>query len=102
MSTSGSSAFHAFEHDGWERAATVYADDAGGFVSVTAQAAEPLLDAAGVRAGERVLDLATGPGHVAAAAARRGAVVTGVDFAAAMVAIARQRHAGVPDLDFVE
>ena len=95
--------FHVFEQDGWERAAPCYAD---AFVSVTAQAAGPLLDAAAVGAGAvgagaRVLDLACGPGHVAAAAARRGAAVTGIDFSAAMVAIARKRHAGVPGLAFM-
>jgi SAM-dependent methyltransferase len=41
------------------------------------------------------LDIATGPGYVAAAAAKRGATVLGVDFSAAMVAQARQRHPGV-------
>jgi ubiquinone/menaquinone biosynthesis C-methylase UbiE len=40
---------------------------------------ERLLDAAGVRAGDRVLDVGTGPGPVAAAAVRRGARVSAVD-----------------------
>ena len=50
---------------------------------------------AGVGAGMQVLDEATGPGYVAAAAAARGADVIAVDFAAAMVAEARQRHPGL-------
>src|SRR5262247_3201964 len=88
--------FHAFEHQGWQRAASRYA---GSFGELTEQLAEPLLDAAQVRAGARVLDVATGPGYVAAAAARRGARVVAIDFSAAMLAEARARH---PDVVFRE
>lgn len=49
----------------------------------------PLLDAAGVDVGARVLDVATGPGLVAVGARDRGAEVVGVDQARAMVAVAR-------------
>jgi SAM-dependent methyltransferase len=83
-------AFHDFERAGWERAAEFYGDAFGG---ITAQAAEPLLDAAGVREGTRLLDVACGPGFVAAAAAARGADVTGLDFSSAMIAEARRRCA---------
>ena len=61
--------------------------------------AAPLLDAAGVGAGSRVLDVACGPGEVASIAAARGAVVTGVDVAAAMVARASAAH---PEITFRE
>lgn len=88
--------FHDFEQVGWQRAAAHYADMFG---ALTAQAAEALLDAAAVTAGTRVLDVATGPGYVAAAAARRGARVVGIDFATAMVADARSRY---PELEFRE
>lgn len=54
-----------------------------------------LLDAAGVAAGMRVLDVASGPGHAAGRAVERGAVATGVDLADEMVALARRTHAGV-------
>jgi SAM-dependent methyltransferase len=60
---------------------------------------EPLLDAAGVDAGQTVLDLATGPGHVAAGAASREAVATGVDVALAMVELARDLR---PGIEFVQ
>lgn len=46
---------------------------------------------AGVLAGQRVLDLATGTGTVAIEAARRGAGVTGVDLTDELLEIARQR-----------
>jgi SAM-dependent methyltransferase len=81
--------FHQFEHAGWQRAAEHYGE---AFGALTTQAAEPLLDAAGVRAGARVLDVACGPGMVSAAAQARGADVVGVDFSAAMIARARATH----------
>jgi SAM-dependent methyltransferase len=89
-------AFRTFEHDGWERAAAHYA---GAFGTVTPQAIEPLLDNAGAAPGTRVLDVATGPGFVAAAAAARGARVVGLDFSSAMIAAAARRY---PDLTFRE
>jgi ubiquinone/menaquinone biosynthesis C-methylase UbiE len=85
-------AFHDFEHQGWQTAAAHYA---GSFGELTARAAEPLLDAARVGQGTRVLDVATGPGYVAAAAAQRGAVVDAIDFAPEMVALARKLHPAV-------
>ena len=45
----------------------------------TAAAIEPLLDAAGVAAGSRVLEVGCGLGDLAAAAAARGAAATGTD-----------------------
>jgi SAM-dependent methyltransferase len=89
-------AFHDFEQAGWQRAADHY-DDA--FGALTLQTAEPLLAAAGVKAGTRLLDVATGPGHIAAAAAARGATVTGLDFSRAMLLKARASH---PAIDFRE
>jgi ubiquinone/menaquinone biosynthesis C-methylase UbiE len=92
--TAGPSAFHAFERAGWESIPRAYQD---GFGALTTQAVGPLLDAARVGPGVRVLDVATGPGYVAAAAARRGAAVVAVDFSAAMLAEARRHH---PEIDF--
>jgi ubiquinone/menaquinone biosynthesis C-methylase UbiE len=46
------------------------------------------------RPGERVLDLGTGTGRYAVAAAQRGARVTGVDASAAMLTVARARGQG--------
>jgi len=86
-------AFQRFERDGWDRVAHLY--DAT-WAPLTTQLVEPLLDAAAVGAGQRVLDLACGPGYVAVAAAARGAEVVALDISAAMVEEARRRH---PDLD---
>jgi ubiquinone/menaquinone biosynthesis C-methylase UbiE len=85
-------AFNAFEAEGWEEKATGYDRFFG---SITGQLVEPLLDAASVGAGTRMLDLATGPGYVAARGGERGASVVGVDAAAAMVSLARRLHPGV-------
>jgi SAM-dependent methyltransferase len=82
-------AFRSFEHDGWQRAAEHYI---GAFGAVTMQAAGPLLDAVAARAAIDLLDVATGPGFVAAAAASRGARVVGLDFSAAMIAAAARLH----------
>ena len=90
--SAGAEAFHAFEHAGWQGAARRY-DDA--FGSLTRQAIDPLLDAAQVRAGARVLDVASGPGYAAAVAAQRGAQVTALDFSGAMVDMARSQNPGI-------
>ena len=87
-------AFNAFEAAGWEKRAEDYDRF---FRPLTSRMVEPLLDAASVTAGSRVLDIATGPGYVAGEAAARGAEVVGVDVAEAMVALARRLH---PDVDF--
>lgn len=92
MSTAGAQAFKAFEAEGWSAQAGSY----GGLVgAITSRLAGSLLDAAGVRSGWRVLDVATGPGYVAERAAARGARVVGTDLAEGMLELARQRLAGV-------
>ena len=48
-----------------------------------------------MKRGDKFLDIASGPGYVAAAAAERGAVVLGVDFSRAMVVQAQQLHPGI-------
>jgi len=85
-------AFHAFERAGWESVPRPYHDAWG---TLTTQAVAPLLNAVGAGPGVRVLDVATGPGYVAAAAVRRGASVVGIDFSEAMLAEARGHHPGI-------
>jgi len=89
-------AFHDFEHAGWQRAAAHYADTFG---TLTVQAIDPLLDAVAIARGTHLLDVACGPGYVAAAAASRGATASGLDFSTLMVDEARRRY---PGLDFQE
>jgi SAM-dependent methyltransferase len=87
-------AFKAFEAAGWSDRAATY----GALMArATAHATEPLLR--GVAAGDRVLDVGSGLGDLAAAAAARGAHATGIDLAPDMVRVARERH---PRLTFLE
>jgi SAM-dependent methyltransferase len=89
-------AFRDFEHAGWTSNVSEYE---AGFARLTRQAVAPLLDAVNLRHGARLLDVATGPGYVAAAAAARGARALGVDFSAPMVAHARAIN---PAVEFQE
>jgi SAM-dependent methyltransferase len=81
-------AFRDFEHAGWTNVAGSYHDH---FAPLTIQALRSLLDAAAVGQGVRLLDVCTGPGYGAAAAAERGALATGMDFSPPMIAQARRR-----------
>ena len=67
--TQSADAFNRFEAEGWEERADGYHRLAAG---LTTRVIEQLLDAAQVNGGQRVLDVATGPGYVAAAAIVRG------------------------------
>ena len=79
--------FSVFERRGWETVAQPYHSYFG---ELTMQSNDALLDALDVGASVQFLDVASGPGYLAAAAARRGADVVGVDFADAMVHQARR------------
>jgi SAM-dependent methyltransferase len=89
-------AFLNFERATHDKLAESYHD---AFSVVTDRAIDPLLSAAHVRDGARLLDVATGPGTLAARAAERGAHVVGIDIAPAMIALAHTLH---PHLDFRE
>ncbi len=54
---------------------------------------ELLCEAAALRAGEKVLDVATGSGNAALSAARRGCEATGIDYVPALIERARERAA---------
>lgn len=86
--------FKDAEFEGWQAKAGNYDDLLG---QVTNRAIGPLLDAAGVGAGTRVLDVACGPGYGAGGAAARGAAAVGLDLAPNMVAEASKNF---PDADF--
>jgi SAM-dependent methyltransferase len=87
-------AFHEFEHDRWQLASDDYHRYFG---SLTAQTIGPLLDSVAAASGANLVDIASGPGYVAAEAKRRGWSPVGIDFSEAMVAIARKLH---PHIDF--
>jgi len=54
---------------------------------------ELLCESVDVRAGQKVLDVATGSGNAALAAARRGCEVIGIDFVPTLLQRARERAA---------
>jgi SAM-dependent methyltransferase len=59
--------------------------------ALTVPVSEHLVDHVGVSPNERVLDVATGTGHVALAAARRSAESVGIDYVPGLLEIARRR-----------
>lgn len=71
--------------------------------AITVPVSETLVRRADPRVGQRLLDVATGTGHAALAAARRGTRVTGIDYVPSLLDIARRRAdaEGLP-VDFVE
>ncbi|MFN0299524.1 MAG: class I SAM-dependent methyltransferase [Burkholderiales bacterium] len=87
-------AFKEFERLGYSRAASIYR---GETARVTSQVNEPLLDAIGAKPGMRMLDVACGPGRLSGAAAKRGCIVTGLDYAEPMVNYAKEAF---PDITF--
>lgn len=85
-------AFRVFEYRGWEQSVAAYDRYFG---PLTRQTIAPLLDAARVAATTQVLDVASGPGYVAAAAQARGAEVVAIDFSERMVAAASEQYHGI-------
>ncbi|HTG93948.1 MAG TPA: class I SAM-dependent methyltransferase [Pyrinomonadaceae bacterium] len=90
------SEFAEFEHKSWQRVAEKY--DAA-WSSLTRSFIPALLVAVNIRNGVRVLDLACGPGYVAAASEAAGAEPIGVDFSSEMVRLARAQN---PTIEFRE
>ena len=88
-------AFHEFERQGWETSASAYSQHLG---RLTSAAIPRLLDAVDAQTGTRLIDLATGPGYVAAATHQRGCYVVAVDFSENMIALAKSRND--PRIDF--
>ena len=84
--------FKALEQAGWTEKAPAYDEH---FAAITDQAIHPIFNSVGEVAGRKVLDICCGTGNLAAAAAARGALVTGVDFAPTMIEIARSKVADV-------
>jgi ubiquinone/menaquinone biosynthesis C-methylase UbiE len=84
-------AFKEFERAGWGKQAEHYDSFVG---QMTRQAVAPLLAAVNAKSGARLLDVACGPGYVAAEATRRGLDAVGADIADEMVREARRRFPG--------
>lgn len=90
--------FDRHERARWAGRAAAYERS---FARLCAYPAGPLLEAAGVRGGRRVIDVGTGPGTVAALAVARGAEVVAVDAEPSMLALARRTARGAAVVEAV-
>jgi SAM-dependent methyltransferase len=88
--------FTTFEHEGWQRVAGKYEH---AWSELTQAFIPHLLKAVGARSGQRILDVACGPGYVSEAVKAQGAEVVGIDFSSEMVRLAREKN---PGIDFRE
>jgi len=79
------------------------AGDFSRFASTIVIVSERLCESVDLRAGQRVLDVATGSGNTAIAAARRGCEVVGIDYVPALLERGKERAAvEYLDVEFVE
>ena len=81
--------FHDIELEAWSQRAVEYNDL---FASISTQAIDSVLDNIEPLMGKKHLDIACGTGHLVAAAAVRGAISAGIDFAEPMIEIARATY----------
>jgi ubiquinone/menaquinone biosynthesis C-methylase UbiE len=81
--------FHEIEYQAWSDRASQY-DKL--FASVSQQAGRDILRSLGSLQGKRHLDVASGTGHLVAAASRQGAISDGIDFSPAMVVVAQTNY----------
>lgn len=98
--------FDEHERSRWAGRATAYQ---GSFAALCAYPAGPLLDAARIKIGHRLLDVGTGTGTAAALACSRGARVVAVDAEPSMLHLARRRlptaevhRAALPHLPYAD
>ena len=83
-----------YERETWSRCADDYVET---FAGITGETVPLLSEAAGIRPGNHVLEIGSGPGHVADMLVQAGAIVTGVDFSPKMVEVAQSKY---PEITF--
>ena len=81
-----------FERETWGRCADDYTDT---FAGITGETVPLLSKAARIRPGSQVLEIGSGPGHVADLLVQAGAMVTGVDFSPKMVEVAQRKFPAI-------
>jgi ubiquinone/menaquinone biosynthesis C-methylase UbiE len=92
LSAEDADRLRSFERQRHDKLAPTYQDF---FSPVTALAISPLLNAAQVRPGATLLDVATGPGSLAVEATKLGMICTGVDLSPGMIQLAEKSNAGI-------
>jgi ubiquinone/menaquinone biosynthesis C-methylase UbiE len=92
LSSSEADQLRAFERQGHDALAASYH---AFFAQVTALATDPLFDGVHLQPGTRLLDVASGPGALAAEAVNRGARPVGVDLSPRMIELARRLHPAI-------
>jgi ubiquinone/menaquinone biosynthesis C-methylase UbiE len=85
--------FAEFEQEGWQRVAHRYETAWSG---LTRGFIPKLIHSAGISNGQKVLDVACGPGYVSEAVAQLGGNPIGIDFAPEMIRLAKQRNPEIP------
>lgn len=84
--------FRTYERQRHDNLAKTYHDF---FTPITALAIKPLLDAVRLQTGIDLLDVATGPGSLAAEGSRLGARTVGVDLSQGMIELAKKSYPGI-------
>src|SRR5215467_10879202 len=92
LSADDADRLRAFERQRHDKLAPTYRDF---FSPVTALAISPLLNAAQLRPGATLLDVATGPGSLALEATKLGMICTGVDLSPGMIQLAEKSNPGI-------
>src|SRR6202047_5007591 len=92
LSSEDADRFRSFERQRHDSLAATYHDF---FTPVTALAIKPLLNAVRLYAGAHLLDVATGPGSLAAEALGFGARPIGIDISPGMIALAGNAYPGI-------
>ena len=82
-----------YERDTWARCAENYVDT---FAGITGEAIPELIKMGSIGAGTHVLEIGSGPGHVAYTLSKTGANVRGIDFSINMVEVAKRRYPEIP------
>ena len=96
LSSSEAERLRTFERQGHDALAKSYH---AFFADVTALATNPLFDAVRLQPGTHLLDVASGPGALAAEAANRGARSVGVDLSPRMIELAQRLY---PTIEYRE
>jgi SAM-dependent methyltransferase len=92
LSSEDADRFRSFERQRHDSLAVTYHDF---FTPVTALAIKPLLEAVRLRGDTLLLDVATGPGSLAAEVLKLGARPIGVDLSPGMIELARNSFPGI-------